>query len=116
MDSKKQGMKALKLYHKCASVIKTIQTLGYPSREMPFHWTRNQRFGNSEPFKKREAVWLLVPLLTISSKRTHLTPSLLHGVNHVHDKALARDLDTEPLCGADDRAADRIHLGPSSVS
>ncbi|EFE91782.1 hypothetical protein GCWU000341_00965 [Oribacterium sp. oral taxon 078 str. F0262] len=33
MDSKKQGMKALRLYHKCASVTKTIQTLGFPGRE-----------------------------------------------------------------------------------
>ncbi len=34
MDSKKQGMKALRLYHKFTSVTKTIQTLGYPGRAM----------------------------------------------------------------------------------
>lgn len=34
-------MKALKLYRKCASVTKTIQTLGYPSGEMPFQWEKS---------------------------------------------------------------------------
>ncbi len=41
MDSKKQGMKALRLYHKCNSVTKTIRTLGYPSRKMLYQWEKN---------------------------------------------------------------------------
>lgn len=34
-------MKALRLYHKCGSVTKTIQTLGFPGREMLYQWEKS---------------------------------------------------------------------------
>ena len=37
----KRVMKALRIYHKCESVIKIIQTLGYPSREMLYQWEKS---------------------------------------------------------------------------
>ena len=41
MYSKKQVMKALRLYRKCGSATETIRTLGYPSRTRLYQWARN---------------------------------------------------------------------------
>ena len=41
MYSKKQVMKALRLYRKCGSATKTIRTLGYPSRTRLYQWARS---------------------------------------------------------------------------
>ena len=66
MYSKKQGMKALKLHHKCGSVTKAIQTLGYPSKEMLYHWEKSsdgkelrEHLGACAiyPLKRRKISW-----------------------------------------------------------
>lgn len=44
--SRKQVLKALRLYRKCGSVTKTIRILGYPSRESMYLWIKNSEYMN----------------------------------------------------------------------
>jgi len=46
MYSRKQVLKALRLYRKCGSVTKTIRILGYPSRESMYLWIKNSEYMN----------------------------------------------------------------------
>ena len=50
MFSKKQVNDAMRLYHECGSVTRTIHILGYPSREMLYQWIRKE--GKPKPDRK----------------------------------------------------------------
>lgn len=51
---------ALKLYHQCRSVTKTVQTLGYPTRKALYDWV----YDEGKPKKQRK-------ILELTNTKTH---------------------------------------------